>query len=214
MSKAYQREFGLKHLAAKKYMKNFFKKLAAIAYKFNIAFKRDESPHDQADAGFDFTLDGVCYTIHAKEIPPAVHGEKALQGWEVCGYKTHPASGQHPEEKEDTPIGSDAVAENLVDGVLMAHLKWRIRVEEDGYYFSQEHSGSLEDRRRQAAQAAFEAYAFDFNVAECSGWEHGVDETFRRPVFLEQQEGPSRKITFYVEFKFGSDEIVSQGISE
>jgi hypothetical protein len=193
-------------------MKSFFKKLAAIACKFNIELKRDEKPNDEADSGYDFTLDGVCYTLCAKKILPTLYGQKAVQGWGVCGHKIHPASRKHPEEKEDASIGSSAVAESLVDDVLLAHLKWRIQVEEDGYSHGQE--GSLDARRRNAAQSSFEAYDFDFKVAECSGWEFDGSDTFRRPVFSEPEEGPSKKITYYVEFKPHSEEIVSQGMSE
>jgi hypothetical protein len=57
-------------------MKNFFKKLAAIACKFNIVFRRHETSNDEADTEFDFTLDGVCYTLYTKEIPPANYGDK------------------------------------------------------------------------------------------------------------------------------------------
>ena len=118
-------------------MKSFFKKLAAIACKFNIELKRDEKPNDEADSGYDFTLDGVCYTLCTKEILPPLYGQEAVQGWGVCGHKIHPASRKHPEEKEDASIGSSAVAESLVDDVLLAHLKWRIQVEEDGYSHGQ-----------------------------------------------------------------------------
>jgi len=208
MIRGCRQKFGLKPLAAEN-MKNFFKKLAAIACKFNIVFRRHETSNDEADTEFDFTLDGVCYTLYTKEIPPTNYGDKTLPGWEICGYNIHPASRKHPEKKEDVPIGLDAIAENLVDDVVLAHLQWRIKVEEEGYAY-----GSLDGRRRAAAQAAFEACDFDFELAECSGWEFDGSDTFRRPVFIEQGQGPSKKITFYVEFKPGSEEVFSQGTSE
>jgi len=194
-----------------KSMNNFFNKLAIIARKLNIDFKRIEKPNEKAATGYDFTLDGVCYALCAKETPPTIPGQKAIEGWEVCGCKIHPASRKHPGERGDIPIGYDAVAETLVDDILLAHLKWRIQLEELHFY---NHGGGLDARRRFAAQCAFEAYDFDFEVAECGGWEFDGSGTFRRPVFVEQGQGPSKKITFYVEFKPNSEEIFSQGTSE
>lgn len=72
-------------------------------------------------------------------------------------------------------------------------------------------SDTLEDRRRQVAEAALEEHCFDDQrIEDSSGWEFASDENrINKPlIFASETEEESELGSFIVEFYEGSDDMI------
>ena len=71
----------------------------------------------------------------------------------------------------------------------------------------------LDSLRRQAVEEQFQAYNMDgYDIQDCDGWVYDGQDSYRRTVYAEQLNGPSKRLLFYTTFQPQSTEIQSVGL--